>query len=54
MYTDIDILDINNRILQNFHDETQKLNDYKEKKPINFNYRVKSLNEAANIILKNE
>jgi D-glycero-D-manno-heptose 1,7-bisphosphate phosphatase len=28
--------------------------DYREKKPINFNYRVKSFNEAANIILKNE
>jgi D-glycero-D-manno-heptose 1,7-bisphosphate phosphatase len=28
--------------------------DYREKKPTNFNYRVKSFNEAANIILKNE
>ena len=28
--------------------------NYKEKKPLKFNYRVKSLNEAANIILKNE
>jgi D-glycero-D-manno-heptose 1,7-bisphosphate phosphatase len=28
--------------------------NYKEKKPVNFNYRVKSINEAAKIILKNE
>ena len=32
MYTDIDILDINNRILQNFDIEIAKLSDYKEKK----------------------
>ena len=32
MYTDIDILDINNRILQNFENEIIKLNEYKAKK----------------------
>lgn len=28
--------------------------DYNEKRPVNFNYKVKSINEAAKIILKNE
>mgnify|MGYP001157386271 CR=1 FL=1 len=28
--------------------------NYKEKRPVNFNFRVKSINEAAKIILKNE